>query len=686
MIKRAEEWDEPTVDSHNNPSNSGSHAKYPGDSDPFCGKSLPLHGLERSIAGPRLSITFKDISPTPHAVTLVPHEPLVCSVLDEQGRVTARYELLTAKLSALELTAVEQVLSESIPTRAKVPPLEVMRAIVASTRDNSHDCWRSQPGEAPYVATDVSQRMTLHIPDINRYLANPARLGRIYHSEGKTNRTRYRVAILLEPKRNRALFRLTLRHYGDENLVRTEKIAIYCPAGGPTSTAESLRRLRELAWRSLEKLWDGGPDEFRRYTKQLKASLSSTYTKNLCSGASLTTRTTPQHTTITITSCTSTANSQDQEPGARYQWRFPGNMDHPQHPLNTLLAGVKKAIRQPEADGQLTHAFGELVTAARTYPHSRMTSWAARLDGLLDASTLRLLHNLPGVRLHSPRPGLGESPSVSEDTSQSARLVHSIVEILHGVSRFELFLQDFEFLHKTPQAFSTLAVILYPDRSAIIQAESALGFSATCSLSEASRFVRVLALDVLQPICAAFARQQIMKTPTEGRLGLLQMLNQLVQFDPKNSSLTYSGACAPPPLQDETANQLFDNVAVPLIVQLQEICGKQEVLFRVKSQTRNGIELVLAHHQCPLTMQIVYSEGQFHHLSVLEKSEQSPHTHRGRFFTQESLDRRTSLRDERVFTLPASRNVSAHETIPLLRRAVAIYGHLTIDRLKQPHC
>jgi hypothetical protein len=163
-------------------------------------------------------------------------------------------------------------------------------------------------------------------------------------------------------------------------------------------------------------------------------------------------------------------------------------------------------------------------------------------------------------------------------------------------------------------------------------------------------------------------------------MGLLQILNQLVQFDPKNSSLTYSGACAPPPLQDETGNQLFDNVAVPLIVQLQEICGKQEVLFRVKSQTRSGIELALAHRQCPLTMHIVYSEGQFHHLSILEKSEQSPHTHSGRFSTQESLDRRTSPKDARVFTLPANPNVSAHETIPLLRRAVAAYGNLLSEQ------
>lgn len=675
MIKRAEEWDDPPDDAHN-PCSSESHAEHPSDAALLYDYSLPLAGKARSISDSVLLITFWDVSSTPQEVILPAHQPIEFCVRAEQGRVIASYQLLTGKLSTIQRTAVEQILSEAMLMQTQVSSLKVMRNIATLV---PQDCWQSHIGEGPNHTLNGPQRMTLHVPDVNLYLNKPSILGRNYHSEGATASTRYQVAISLEPERSRVVFSLSLTDEGDAHLGRTERITVYCPAGIPRCSEEGVRRLRELAWRSLEVLWDRGPDEFKRYARQLRESYSSTYRKNLSSGACFTARTTPKHTTISITSCSPTTHPQGQEPGARYQWRFAGNMDHPQHPLNALFVGIKKAIRRPEADGQLTHAVDQLVTAARTSPHSRMTSRAARLDGLVDATTLRLLQNLPGVSLCSPRPGLGESSPISANAPHCSIGVHSIVEVLQGVSRFELHLMDSRFLCETPQAFSTLAVSLYPDRSAIVHAESPLGFSVVCSLSQASRFVRVLALDGLQPICAAFARQPIKSTPTDGRVGLLQILNQLVQFDPHNSHLTYTGLCAPPPPYDETANQLFDAVTVPLILRLQEACGKREALFRVESRNRKGIEFVVAHRQAPFSMRIVYSEGRFSHLSVVERSEQSRPRYKNRILTDEGFERGAPPELGHVFAVGTGRDVSTNEIMDLLAQAVTTYGQLMSD-------
>jgi hypothetical protein len=677
MIKRADEW--------------GDDEPQEGRMAPLCDESctenssnlirLPAPHLSavispRVVRDARLQVTFLDRSPASESVLLVPSEPVLFSPLDDNGQPVAHYRLLTDRLKPNQLGVVQQILADSLNYTDRVPPLEALRRISRACLKTAADCWHIQSMTEGNDAAATHPRMALHIPSLDDFLRNPEQIGRRYRSQGGTGSAAYDVRIVLSPERSSLLFTITsAQGEAEERSPMGERFTLYCPAAISMHGEQSLKRLREEAWHALEKLWDSR-EAFRRHVMKLRTNYSSTYKKNLLSGASFTTRTNPNHTVITASSCTTTSRSQNHQPGTKFQWLFKGNMEHPLHPLHPLLAEMKRAIKRPEADGQLAHAVDQLVQAALTYPDSKMTSKGAQLSSLVDNSTLRFMQKLPGVLLHSLRPRIPDGPKTPRNTLRPNGSIDAIVQVLQGVSSVRLQLTNSEFLSRNPQAFQRLTLGFNADRSVLIQADSPLGISTVSYLSETSRFVRFLSVDSMQLVCAAFARQQIKADPTDARIGFLQILQQLVQFDAERSYLTHRGDCRPPPPNDEVANKLFDAFAIPLVIQLRDMCGDDESLFRVESRVRGGLRVMMAHKHAPIGLKFVFTDGHFEYVSVFERAE-LPRAREGGSGTRGSrLGQSKSL--EQSYSLPPSlgSNLPVDHITKLMSEAVSVYGQL----------
>lgn len=129
-----------------------------------------------------------------------------------------------------------------------------------------------------------------------------------------------------------------------------------------------------------------------------------------------------------------------------------------------------------------------------------------------------------------------------------AQLAHTIAEVAQGISRVQVRPVDSARWSSFPEAFHSLTLDVYPDRSVLIRARNACGASLKCFLSQASRFPAHFHRDLTALICKTFARQVEQRSVVEGRGLLLEVLTELVKMDAEHNFLSYRASSPAGPL------------------------------------------------------------------------------------------------------------------------------------------